>query len=371
MTDPTRDALDLRFRPAAPPLDPPDVAAFGRAAAADTTGAIPRPTAIGVAPGSAPWGEAAPSRLVVFFEHATYEIPAIGSHAGLPDLDAWSLRPTRFGWLAAVPQSRGRVSSTRAAWIVAACLPLALSPAAAQASAPAKPTVQAPAKPEPEPAKTTTIAPELPPLPGERTRDLVPPDGPPPPAPSADAVCPEPVVAIPEWMLEDRRAVSVVDAAWEGVIGYDVELELKGGRDIDGRVTAVQPDTFTLIHRETGVVRVLQKSSVVRLRVAMPKPLPTQDGMGMLVGGGLLTAIGAPVFLSGAVFLGVCPSCAGLHIPLLLTGAGALGGGIPMLVGGTRRRRAYNEAREKNRWTFAPSGSVGRQAWTGGLRLRF
>jgi hypothetical protein len=97
-------------------------------------------------------------------------------------------------------------------------------------------------------------------------------------------------------------------------------------------------------------------------------PLPSQDGTGLLVGGGLLTALGAPVFLTGAVFLGICPSCTYIHIPMLLVGGAALGGAIPMLVRGARRRRAYMDARVMQ---IAPALSRTRHGWTGGLRLRF
>lgn len=384
--------LALRFRPPAHATEPPDLTAFCRPARTDAASVLRRPTHIGTLGGdvrAALKAVRASPTLVVFFEHGGFSIPPIGSDAphGMPDLDAWSLRPTRFGWLAAVPRSPSRKSTARAAWIVAACLPLALPSAVAQASAPARSGTAAPAKtaqpvdptgdepaaeaaPGVAPQRPTKTPPTIPPFPTERTTDLEPPTDPPPPAPAAEAVCPEPVVAIPEWILEGKRTVSVVDAAWEGVIGYDVALELKGGRELDGRVTAVQPDTFTLIHRETGVVRVLQKSAVAQLRVRVPKELPTQDGVGMLVGGGLLTAIGTPVFLTGAVFLGICPSCVGLHVSLLVTGAGALGGGIPLIVGGSRRRRAYNEARATH-LTLAPAASVGKTGWNGGIRLRF
>lgn len=389
MTAPTPPSLDLRLRSAQSVHDAPPISAFCGRPTLEATSLLSRPTEIGVlAPAVAAASRGAPL-IVVFFEHSSAPIPAPARDAeplGLPDLDAWSLRPTRMGWLAAVPrQPRARLRR-RAAWVMAACLPLALPPAAVHAAAPApsRPDATKVDASSPEPGSEDAPAdkpatqrpkssgpPTIPPLPGERTRDLIPPsEDPPPPPPSTDAVCPEPVVAIPEWMLEGKRPVSVVDAAWEGVVGYDVHLELEGGREIEGTVSAVQPETFTLIHGETGVVRVLQKSSVVRLRVKVPAPLPQRDGVGLLVGGGLLTAVGAPVFVSGAVFLGICPSCVGLHLTMLLTGAGALGGGIPMLVMGTRRRRAYLDARA-TRLTLQPTGAIGPHGWTGGLRLRF
>jgi hypothetical protein len=131
----------------------------------------------------------------------------------------------------------------------------------------------------------------------------------------------------------------------------------------------VQHDTFTLIQAETGHVLVLPKSGVVSLRVYMPPPLPSKRGTGMIVGGSIITTIGAPVFISGLVMLGIYPSGVAIHLPLLFIGAGALAGGIPMIVTGSRRRRAYNEALEERE--LAPVVIRTRHGWTGGLRFRF
>jgi hypothetical protein len=50
-----------------------------------------------------------------------------------------------------------------------------------------------------------------------------------------------------------------------------------------------------------------------------------------------------------------------------------LGGGIPLLVSGSRRRQAYNQAMFENRLgRLTPAvGRTPHGAWTGGLTLRF
>ena len=148
-----------------------------------------------------------------------------------------------------------------------------------------------------------------------------------------------------------------------------VEIRLKGGRELQGRVGAVQRDTFTLIEAETGVVIVLPKSGVARLRVAVARPLPTETGTGFLAGGIVLTSVGTPVFITGVAFLAVCPSCVGLNVSLLLLGGGALGIGIPMLVGGSKRRQAYRAALRERQ--ALPYVSRTGPSWTGGIRFRF
>jgi hypothetical protein len=75
------------------------------------------------------------------------------------------------------------------------------------------------------------------------------------------------------------------------------------------------------------------------------------------------------VFLSGIVILAVCPSCATVHLPLLIIGAGTLGGGIPMLIGGSRRQSAYRKAVEERALSPVVMKTPG--GWTGGLRFRF
>jgi hypothetical protein len=348
--------LRLRFREH-DGHEPPDVEAFLRRrhpspAGEGTEGAEP----IGVLPGGGRLGPRMP--FVMFFRHIGYGIPAPGEVCQpAPDLSSWRLRPTVFGWLASVPPPRSGSPRSRAvSWIVAACLPLVLPVEAMAAPRPELPPIQVPdpskradteaeAEPEPEPTEGSAV-------------ETLGPSPVPPPAP---------MPALEQGTPNVDQAT--IDAAWEGVDGFDVELELAGGGTMQGRVGAVQTDTFTLIQGKTGAVLVLPKSSVVSLRVRIPPPLPSRSGVGALVGGGLLTAVGTPVFISGVTFLAICPSCASLHLPLLLVGGAALGGGIPLLVRGSRQRRAYQEALQER--ALSPVVLRTPHGWTGGVRFRF
>jgi hypothetical protein len=375
-------ALELRFRGHDMGRGVPDVDAFRRA---------PSPTperaeALAVLRGSRPLHRSAP--LVVFFQHTGYGIPPLGEPDDRPlDLSSWCVQATVFGWLASVPPERPRSTPSRAAWVIAACLPLVIPSVADAAAGPAE--IQRPRKGKPK---------SKPVLPDEAEADAEPdaeadadveadpdadadadaevdPDAeagedPPPDAWSPDTLTP-PSHEEPPPRPRGVNALdpATVDAAWEGVDGYDVELELKGGAELRGRIGAVQRDTFTLIQASTGQVLVLPKSGVLSLRVYVPPPIPSKRGTGLLVGGSILTSIGAPVFISGVVMLGIYPSGVFIHLPLLFIGGGMLAGGIPMLVSGSRRRQAYNEALEKHQ--LAPVVIRTRHGWTGGLRFRF
>lgn len=338
-------ALDLRFREADDGEATPDVDAF------------------------APRRREVPTRMPstsvrVFFQHAGYGIPEL--HAGERPLDlaSWSLRPTAFGFLAQIDPPRGRAPA-RTAWVLGAFLPLVIATEVAAAAAPT--TVQRPKKvttPDPPPLPETP--PEPPPEPTEETPPETLTEAPPEVPPTAD-----PFVgpARPPTVELDERAIR--DAAWEGVDGFDVELTLKGGDKMSGRIGAVQRDTFTLIQEDTGAVLVMSKSGVRSLRVRIEKqtPVPVRTGTGALVGGGILTAIGTPVFISGLVFVAVCGSCVSLHLPMLMIGGAALGGGIPLIVRGSRLRDKYRAALLQ-RGLSAYLGPT-RQGWGGGLRFRF
>jgi hypothetical protein len=93
-------------------------------------------------------------------------------------------------------------------------------------------------------------------------------------------------------------------------------------------------------------------------------------GTGLLVGGWIATGVGTPIFISGLVFLGICPSCTYIHVPLLLVGGAHLAAGIPMVVAGSKRRAAYQKALREHE--LGPVVSRTRDgSWCGGLRFRF
>jgi hypothetical protein len=367
--------LELRFREQDVSHVPPDVGAFSRRPA--SVGSLhARPEDIAVLKGARPHAERSP--LVVFFQHAEFgippieclrECPDIGRH---PDLRSWSVRPTVFGYLACVPDGPREPRRARAAWVIAACLPLTVPFEAAAAPAEkgaiqrpkttrpvtAPPVVEAEpiAEPETTPDASSPFAGETPPSSGQEpaTEDpnVATPEAPPPPKPSTSGSDP-----------------AIVDAAWEGVDGFDVELRLKGGIRMRGRVGAVQRDTFTLIQSGTGAVLVLPKSGVVTLRVRSAPKLPDKNGTGMIAGGVVLTSVATPVFISGIALLAICPSCTSIHVPLLIIGAGMLAGGIPMTVVGARRRQRYRRILDERE--LAPVVIRSPHGWTGGLRFRF
>ncbi|MBC8070074.1 MAG: hypothetical protein IAG13_17175 [Deltaproteobacteria bacterium] len=367
--------LQLRLGGHGVPECPPDLAAFA-SCRHDASLPEPRPHDIAVMPGATSLQPRAP--LVVFFQHAAYAIPRprlLGDDAPTLLLDSWRMRPTAFGYLASVPRERNARGRVRAAWVLAACLPLVPLAEAAAAAAP-NTSVQrpkrAPTSSQDEPSTTaepTTAEPttEAPPA--------IPYGAGVPSEPSAAPITDTDVVdaPVPPPTPTDRSLGSadpaIVDAAWEGVDGFDVVLELKGAGKLEGRIGAVQRDTFTLIQAGTGAVLVLAKSGVQSVRARMPGPLPSRTGGGLLAGGIVMTSVATPVFLTGLVFLGICPSCTYIHLPMLLVGGAVLGGGIPMIVVGAKRRRAYLDAVREH--SFSPVVMRTPGGWTGGVRFRF
>lgn len=355
-------ALHLRFRDdsaLSEPLAPPDVGAFLRSSAAAADPPAPRPAEeLGVLPGARPADLDGP--LVIFLQHPEFGIPALGYDHSLPDLECWNVRPTTFGWIASVqPSTRG---PRRAAQVLAGCIALALptrADALVQAPSIPPPPVQAPAgqtapsrapasQPPTQPEPTPAVAPE--------------------PTPAA---APEPAVTSPPPRpAPGTFGSAVTDAAWEGVDGFDVIVELKGGKTLRGRVGAVQIDTFTLIDRTDGQILVIPKSGVSSLRAYIPPPIPAKNGTGLIIGGSILTAIGVPVFITGVAFVAICPSCVYLHLPMLVIGGGGLGGGIPMITKGLQRRAAFQKVLQEHRVTPMVSRTP-YGGWQGGLQVRF
>ncbi|WP_211302546.1 hypothetical protein [Nannocystis exedens] len=357
--------------PVADPLAPPDAAAFARSASPDVDPLLD--DELGVLPGASTLDPDDP--LVLFFRQPEFGIPAPGYDHRLPDLGDWSVRPTTFGWIAHVPPARG-AGPRRAAQVLAGCLALALPTAAlAQAPAAPQPPVQAPASrptarevaKKPEPAPVTAPAPA--PAPADPLASS--PASPPPPATEPESAAPPPSPAPPPaYGAAVDVNTAVTDAAWEGVDGFDVVVELKGGKVLRGRVGAVQVETFTLIDSSSGQILVIPKSGVASLRAHVPPPLPASTGSGLIAGGSVLTALGGPLFITGVVFLGICPSCVELHLPMLVIGAGGLGGGIPMISRGLQRRNAFQKALREHR--LAPSVTrTPYGGWSGGLQIRF
>jgi hypothetical protein len=194
-------------------------------------------------------------------------------------------------------------------------------------------------------------------------------DRPAPPLEAAVSEVPPPTAAVaPAPLPPEDPARAAIDAAWQGVVGRMVRFTTADGRQTVGLVGAVQPETFTLILPSDGRVQVLRKSDVVSLRVDVaPTSAPT--GAGLLAGGGVLLGVGAPVFLTGVTFLAISPGYPILWGPMLLAGGAVVGGGIAMLVKGSRLRRNFRAAQHQRIGGLVLPGRAG--AWAGGLSLRF
>jgi hypothetical protein len=76
--------------------------------------------------------------------------------------------------------------------------------------------------------------------------------------------------------------------------------------------------------------------------------------------------------LSGLVFVAITPTSPIIWGPQVLPAAVMLGAGIPLLIRGTRQRRAYRAAMARAMARVEPSfGRTRHGTWTGGLTLRF
>ncbi|TPV94890.1 MAG: hypothetical protein B7733_12710 [Myxococcales bacterium FL481] len=330
-------------------------------------------------PSLADWAKAPPAEasepLVVLNASSPGRVRLASAYEGyrIPHTDAPRLGPAAFAlprvvpaWVSAdpvmgSPRAPARRVPSQASWC--AGLSLMLIPTAALAA----PAVDA-AAPSAEPTSTVEASPAQS-TPSESQT----------PEPTADSDATKPSgqrsdpVADPQPLVSAIPPQVAVDAAWEGVVGYDVVMTMADDTKVEGRISAVQVHTFTVIDLAGGgVVRVMSKRDVTSVRVRTPPPLPKRSGVGLLAGGGTLTALGSPVAVAGLVFLGVYPSGYYIHVPLLLVGGALAGVGTALLVKGLRTRRLYNEALVKRRLSLTPTmGRTRHGAWTGGLTLQF
>ncbi len=172
-------------------------------------------------------------------------------------------------------------------------------------------------------------------------------------------------------------AVSQLETILQGMKGREAVVYAAGAK-VTGLIIGVDGDFVTIIDAERdGKIALIPKVQIVEVRgrsgqLSAPyTDLPT--GTGNLVAGGILVGIGAPLMLSGLVFLGLYPSYLFLHLPQILPAGVMLGAGIPNLVTGSRKRRAY-QAAMRPRLSDRLGPSVSRTphgSWTGGLTLRF
>lgn len=252
-----------------------------------------------------------------------------------------------FAW----PRARG------SALVLAACLPLAL-PDVAQAQ------VAGSAKPRSVVVEPSSVVPPAPP-----------PASPQPSSIGSEAsVVPPPVVGPPP----PPRIVSAaaqLETILQGMKGREAVVYAAGAK-VTGLIIGVDGDFVTIIDAERdGKIALIPKLQIVEVRGRMavqPTDLPT--GTGNLVAGGILVGVGAPLMLSGLVFLGITPSYLFIYLPQILPAGVMLGVGIPNLVIGMRKRRAYQAASRGSRIADRLTPAVNRTphgSWTGGLRLQF
>ena len=159
----------------------------------------------------------------------------------------------------------------------------------------------------------------------------------------------------------------------EGVV-YTADTQVRG------LILAVEGEFVVMVNAEReGRIAMIPKAQIVEVRGMTkarkgPPPSDMPDGVGALAGGGVMTGLGAPLMISGLVFVGIAPSATYLYLPQVLPALLLLGGGIPLLVIGSRRRRAYNSAVMQSLASGRLTPAVQRTphgSWTGGLSLRF
>ena len=245
--------------------------------------------------------------------------------------------------------------------VLAACLPLALPDVALAQSPIGKPHSAASVVP---PAPAPTPAPAPGPWPSSLNNYGTP--EPPPPV----------VTPPPPPPPRITSAASQLETILQGMKGREAVVYAAGAK-VTGLIIGVDGDFVTIIDAERdGKIALIPKVQIAEVRgrlmtEAQYSDLPT--GTGNLVAGGILVGIGAPLMLSGLVFLGITPSSLFVYLPQIVPAGVMLGVGIPNLITGMKKRRAYQAATQRRladrllpAVSRTPHGS-----WTGGLTLRF
>jgi len=337
-------------------------------------------------------------RLIPLFEASSWPIPTPeverdDPDALLPATDAerratsWDIEETRPVVIAVIP----RHEHLRAAIAAAITLPLLLS---ATPTFAAEPDVQRPQTLAPQPE--TTAPPTEPAQPPTVEAPPLEPVAAPAPAP---APAPEPMP--PESLVAPAPAPSDLDVAatpsapsqgvpetlWQAMKGMEVKLMLPTGSR-RGRLAAVDgPEVVFVDHENGGRLYSIPKVQVMELRgvitsgmngmntgTGRPYGIPDPNlpsGTGLIAGGVVATSIGSPFLLSAAVIGIICPSCTSVTLPLLIPAVIGLGSGIPLLIYGKRRRKAWNQSKIQTARLTPSFGGTRHGGWTGSLTFRF
>lgn len=419
----------LRLREADPGGDSPDVGAFGPRLELDGTLRAPRLdldcARLGPAQCGPPLGEGdGPRALPVFFTASESGIPRPNDNPELR-LDDWNLNRGARGVVAltAVDRETGRPAPRRGLSLVAAVLPFAMVPSIAAASsragrrgrddvlvselAPAQvegpPTL--PESPDEEPPARDRGSSGGSPGPATATGpaqgDVAPPGsdtdsgaagGNPSPGPAIPPASPGPSTApstqaAPAVPPPSTASVDPVERTWSLLEGEDVRVTLGNGSRVEGRLVAAQGDMVVLARGTDGKVVTFAHADVSQVNLkdtqsfgVRPPHQSSPPGTGMLITGAVFTGVAGTLLLSSVAAGAYCGAfgsysyygnntgCWRVWVPLLVSGILTSGAGIPMIVVGNRRRKAWREREYAELMTtVAPS----RRGWTGGLTVRF
>jgi hypothetical protein len=167
---------------------------------------------------------------------------------------------------------------------------------------------------------------------------------------------------------------------WQALVGTDLKLTFEDQTTFEGRLLASHDDLLICARANDGLVVALDRGGVAQVNAVLdsaPPATPTQKtGTGLLIAGISLTALAGALVVGGIAMHASCAAdtystgyCWSYWIPFGIGTIATAGAGIPMLVIGKKRRKAWKQAQSTA--LVAPAIGRTRTAWTGGLRLRF
>lgn len=202
------------------------------------------------------------------------------------------------------------------------------------------------------------------------------------PPPSAPAV-----VVPPPRVDEDLSLTGM--AVWTGLLGKPIELAMKNGQTLEGRIIAQSAVDLACARLSDGTLVAVPKAEIAGVSLlpgVPPTPSsdrqlsdgqlsdrPTRDGRGLRAGGIITVTVGSVGALAGTALLAVIPYALFISLPTLVPGLAMVGGGVAMLVSASKKRKAFNQA-----WgiptanvQLTPTVSGSRHGGQAGLILRF
>jgi hypothetical protein len=139
---------------------------------------------------------------------------------------------------------------------------------------------------------------------------------------------------------------------WDGLQDQRVSLKLNNGADLEGTIVGQSSSDLALARASDGTIVSVPKAEVagVRTRAAASTSnlaigqRPIDSGRSLHSAGVALLSFGVPFGLAGTVWLGLCPDCLYIHLPLLLPGIGLIVGGSIALKRAKQRNEAFRQA---------------------------